>query len=463
MPTSDSLHVACAEGSLITISPKDGHVTRNVDLARDLRDVVVDGDYLLVSRFRSAELLVVDPEGAVVSTIKPPALTNAPSGQFAPAVAWRTVAAPGGGALMVHQQELTDEVQIQPGGYAAGGCGGIVQSSVSLLRRDGTGWTKRVSSALAIDIGVSEGDNPTAYIPSAGLRDNIAIDKPRRAAGWAHSVRHRTEQRTGRWLRGWSGRSGSGCVPEGAPHSSVQGQIVAVAADSMGQPVVQTREPFTLVVNNQKVTLPGESRKDTGHELFHLATSAGIACASCHPEGREDGHIWKFAGLGPRRTQSISGGILGTEPFHWNGDMTDFLSLAHHVFNERMLGPTLQDDYVAALSKWIDATPAWKQSVPSNPDAVERGRVLFNSAAVGCATCHAGAKMTNNTTVDVGTGDKFQVPSLRGVVWRAPFMHDGCAKTLSDRFGACGGGAKHGNVPTDGTAQADLIAYLETL
>jgi len=153
---------------------------------------------------------------------------------------------------------------------------------------------------------------------------------------------------------------------------------------------------------------------------------------------------------------------LGTEPFHWNGDMSDFLSLAHHVFNERMLGQTLQDDYVAALSKWIDATPAWKQGVPSNPDAVERGRVLFNSAAVGCATCHAGAKMTNNTTVDVGTGDKFQVPSLRGVVWRAPFMHDGCAKTLSDRFGACGG-AKHGNVPTTGTAKADLTAYLETL
>ena len=35
-------------------------------------------------------------------------------------------------------------------------------------------------------------------------------------------------------------------------------------------------------------------------------------------------------------------------------------------------------------------------------------------------TCHSGALFTNNATVDVGTGRAFQVPSLRGVAWRAP-------------------------------------------
>ena len=28
---------------------------------------------------------------------------------------------------------------------------------------------------------------------------------------------------------------------------------------------------------------------------------------------------------------------------------------------------------------------------------------------------------------------------------RAPYMHDGCATTLADRFTKCGGDARHGN------------------
>jgi cytochrome c peroxidase len=67
-------------------------------------------------------------------------------------------------------------------------------------------------------------------------------------------------------------------------------------------------------------------------------------------------------------------------------------------------------------------------------------------------------------TVDVGTGGKFQVPSLVGVSQRAPFMHDGCAATLRDRFGPCGGGDKHGFTSQLTSAQiTDLVAYLETL
>ena len=77
-----------------------------------------------------------------------------------------------------------------------------------------------------------------------------------------------------------------------------------------------------------------------------------------------------------------------------------------------------------------------------------------------------GTLLTNNATVDVGTGAAFQVPSLRGVSWRAPLMHDGCATTLTDRFtsAACGGGDKHG--VTSGLTDAalgDLVVYLQSL
>ena len=49
-------------------------------------------------------------------------------------------------------------------------------------------------------------------------------------------------------------------------------------------------------------------------------------------------------------------------------------------------------------------------------------------------SCHVGPLMTTKQIVDVGTGGAFKVPSLLGVGARAPFMHDGCATTLMDRF-----------------------------
>jgi cytochrome c len=249
----------------------------------------------------------------------------------------------------------------------------------------------------------------------------------------------------------------------GAPTPDLDGQAIAVAYDPTGRLLVQTREPL-LVVGDRAVVLTGSVIEDTGHELFHMATAGGLACASCHPEGREDGHVWSFDTLGQRRTQSIGGGLAGTEPFHWGGDMKDFAMLTHEVMTGRMSGPALRGGHVDALAKWIDAVPPWKSAAAVDPSAVVRGRDLFASDAVGCASCHAGAKLTNNQTVDVGTGAPFQVPSLLGLSYRAPFLHQGCAMTLDDRFNGCGGGDKHGKTSALTTTQrADLVAYLGSL
>jgi hypothetical protein len=72
--------------------------------------------------------------------------------------------------------------------------------------------------------------------------------------------------------------------------------------------------------------------------------------------------------------------------------------------------------------------------------------------------------LTNNDTVDVGTGGPFQVPSLVGIAHRAPFVHTGCASTLRERFDPSCGGTDHGKVDDLTETQIDdLIAYLETL
>jgi cytochrome c peroxidase len=97
--------------------------------------------------------------------------------------------------------------------------------------------------------------------------------------------------------------------------------------------------------------------------------------------------------------------------------------------------------------------------------AVARGKTLFESSEAKCATCHLGPNLTNNQSYDVGTGGNFQVPGLLGLAQRAPFMHDGCAATLEDRFvSACGGGDAHGKTShLSSSERADLINYLSSL
>jgi mono/diheme cytochrome c family protein len=214
------------------------------------------------------------------------------------------------------------------------------------------------------------------------------------------------------------------------------------------------------------VPLETESVFDTGHALFHMDTGAGIACASCHPEANDDGRVWDFECIGPRRTQSLRFGIKGTEPLHWDGDMDTFGTLMNEVFVGRMSGGQPQPDQVAVMADWLDAQRPPPRSPPADPAAVERGRDIFARADVGCAACHTGPKLTNNASFDVGTGGVFQVPSLIGIADRAPFIHTGCAPTLRARLvdPACGGGDRHGVVSgLTGAEIDDLVAFLKTL
>ncbi len=57
-----------------------------------------------------------------------------------------------------------------------------------------------------------------------------------------------------------------------------------------------------------------------------------------------------------------------------------------------------------------------------------------------------------------------QVPSLIGLWARAPYLHNGCAKTIGDRFSFVCNTVQHGNLKD--LSHEDLgalTAYLETL
>jgi len=177
------LHVACAEGLLVTLpAAPDGAVTRRLQLDSDLRDVVVEGDVLRVSRFRSAEVLTVDRDGKVSDRLSLPARDairttmttdgNSAAGgetmtQMVPSVAWRMMGLAGGPTVMVHQRATNTRVETQRGGYGGDLCGSIVESAVSAVSPGLPPSSALMGVVLPIDIAVSSDRQWMAVLSAA--------------------------------------------------------------------------------------------------------------------------------------------------------------------------------------------------------------------------------------------------------------------------------------------------------
>jgi hypothetical protein len=488
---ADLVHVACADGELISLPAAGGAAVRTLQLDRDLRDVVADGGRLRVSRFRSAEVLTIESNGSVSTRTPLPAfstMTARAGARFTAGAAWQMVAMSDGGVAVLHQRGVVDPIRPTPGGYGGTNpCDAIVHPAVTTVAADGTVRTGPAlpGLVLAVDMAISPDGRKAAFVSLGNASNGTTITSttpPQLNRLYVTDLSTAVDGSIGCRPDGMRGpclpqgtvlmdTSGaiSGCPPDPKP----VGQPIAVAFAGDGGVIVQSREPAMLVLaDGSSVPLSPESRQDVGHFFFHANAGGFVACASCHIEGDDDGRVWSFgcdaAGmmLGPRRTQSLLTGLRGTEPFHWNGDEATFEKLMTDVFVGRMSGPTLTAPVVDAMVTWIDAQPRPQRPVPSNPAAVARGAALFNDTAnVGCVTCHGGARFSNNQSVDVGTGRAFQVPSLIRIGTRGPFMHDGCAATLRDRFNpACGGGDRHGATAHLTSGQIDdLVAYLESL
>ncbi|MFT3836318.1 MAG: cytochrome c [Myxococcaceae bacterium] len=459
--TFDTTHqttvVACEGGELVKVGLDGSQTVFRPGI--DLRDPVAIGSQVWVSSFRAATAIAVASDGTPAVTVTPPSIGFG-TGTFVPGVVWKSLATADGDLVLVHQREVDGPVtSIQlsnapPVPYYSNACDSpVVRSALSIVHQGTVVASVETAANDPVDATLS---------PKAGI---ISIASPSQ-----NSV-------TTTGLPAAGETSGGLCVSPGASVShQVSGMPVGVGYTSDGTLVVHEREPFQIEffppdaqgVPSVKPTFTvglanytAEHDQQTGFNLFHTATSGGIACMSCHPEAGDDGHVW---GLfeGSVRTQTLKGGLTPTAPFHWKGELTDMTALLGETFVHRMGGTMPSAEVTQNLGDWLDRVPASRPSITAPSDVLAKGESLFNSA--GCASCHTGAALTNNTTVDVGTGGAFQVPSLRGVAARGPWLHDGCAKTLEDRFGACGGGAKHGSTGslTPGDVSA-LVAYLRSL
>jgi hypothetical protein len=235
------------------------------------------------------------------------------------------------------------------------------------------------------------------------------------------------------------------------------------------QPVFFNREPAGLVRSGEFTALASaEPVGDTGHDVFHMVfnDTVGLACASCHPEGGDDGLVWRLP-IGSRRTPSLRGTVANTAPYHWNGEFDSIATLVTNVFTERMGGPVLGPTDGAALQRWLEslrAIPAPRMSADVRA-RIPRGAEVFRSPEAGCAGCHSGPSFTNNASVNVGTAGVFQVPSLIGLAYRAPYMHTGCAASIDARLSSmdCAGDARHGGFGLPEDDRNALAAYLLSL
>jgi cytochrome c peroxidase len=437
------LLIACASGELLTLAQRDGGIIQTRALPDDLRDVAVLPDgRVLITRLRSAELLFIGTDDTL-ETRK----SSSPNSTRSAFGAMR-IASSGAKTFVLHQLGTDAPVEAQQaGGYGGSDpCSGpIVQTTVT----DATSTAQQQFPSIL---------NAVVPVDLAVHASTLAVVAPGNAF---------TPQMGTVFL---FDSSTTGTCAQAQQLITDVGQPIAAAFNSTGDLYVQTREPAELYRLSSREAAPTRalvlstvSRADTGHAVFHSNAGGSVACASCHLEGGDDARVWTFTGIGPRRTQNLRGGVKGTEPFHWDGDQADFSALTHEVFERRMTGPSLSNAEVAATARFVNEIAPHKARTSVDTAAAARGKSLFEGSAE-CSSCHSGSALTNNATVDVGTGGRFQVPSLRGVSWRAPFMHDGSVSTLRERFSELGGGDKHGTTSQLSAFEIDdLVAYMETL
>jgi hypothetical protein len=491
---SSSVYVACRSGLLLTLATSDLSIKRSITLDPDLRDVIVRDQDLVVTRFQSAEVMVVGADGTVSRRATP----QPTPGCATATVLFRALALPSGQIALAHQVSSDDTVNVNNGGYGISACGG------GLVSRVFTTVDVDTPAAVTVNAGNSAADSGSAgappvsmtfqstFVPSAGPLD-VAVDADSGQLALIAldtSLTANTGMFEGKGpavsTSGVSGSSPPGTLLNTEPGASlwlvpltaltenmpvvvatasvkITGQPVAVAFNA-GSYVVQSREPATLEFQDgTSVALSSESHADTGHLIFHMDSGIGISCSSCHPEGGEDGHVWHFP-EGLRRTLPLQGGVLERAPFHWDGSLKDMNALFDEVMVKRMnVQASMSDPQIASLGSFLEQLPEPPPTDGLDTAAVARGQVLFQRADVGCSTCHSGPQYTNNLLSDVGTGGQFVTPSLLGVGLRTALFHDGCAKSVADRFGACAG-TEHGKPELlSDSERADLITFLRSL
>jgi DNA-binding beta-propeller fold protein YncE len=208
-----------------------------------------------------------------------------------------------------------------------------------------------------------------------------------------------------------------------------------------------------------------------GRALFHAVfdsrvSSDGRACASCHPDGRDDGLTWSSP-AGPMQTPMLMTRLEGTAPYGWDGAAKD---LVHHLAHttSRLGGSGLSKRNVAEVAAYLASLTPPAAATPPPAALLARGESIFHSEAAECSSCHSGGALTDGDRHDVSGGASaahprtFDTPSLKFIARSGPYFHDGRFASLGDMLAGTDGAMGH-TAQLSPEDRAALEAYLETL
>jgi mono/diheme cytochrome c family protein len=191
----------------------------------------------------------------------------------------------------------------------------------------------------------------------------------------------------------------------------------------------------------------------------------GLACASCHIDGRDDGMTWQLE-RGPRQTPMLAGRLLGTAPYGWEGDRS---TLQGHIVEaiHRFHGKGLDSGDLDALAAYVTSIPPPSFKALDRA-AADRGARIF--AVAGCVGCHIASDelFTDTERHDVHSGGRpnpsalFDTPSLLYVGGTAPYFHDGRYATLDELLDKTNG-TMGATAQLSAQQRRDLVTYLESI
>ncbi len=278
-----------------------------------------------------------------------------------------------------------------------------------------------------------------------------------------------------RWTVG-AGSSGIAVDPE-KPRAFVWSQFErSLSVLSLGGPDLIDEK--TAPARTSKIALAPLANKlpadyELGRLLFHAAADGriskdGRACASCHPDGRDDAITWATP-EGPRRSIMLAGRVSTTQRFAWSGTTKSLHEHLQLTF-DRLEGKGLKSLELDALIAYVNAmpSPAPAPAPAAQRTKVARGAEIFASKEAACSTCHAGAATSDGVVHDVRSrvdGDRsanFKTPTLHLVGGTGPYFHDGRYKTLRDLLRDVDGKMGHTKQLTEADVES-LEAYMRTL
>ncbi|MEZ0231123.1 MAG: hypothetical protein ACAI25_21080, partial [Planctomycetota bacterium] len=226
----------------------------------------------------------------------------------------------------------------------------------------------------------------------------------------------------------------------------------------------------------RRIDLGGPAKRSLerrGEAVFYDAKRSfrqWYSCHSCHTEGHTNGASYDTLNDGrygnAKKTLSLRG-IAKTAPYTWHGWQKDLRASVEQSLTKTLQGPAPSSedlDALVAFLKRVDFVPP--RPTPA-PEAAARGREVFRRRS--CDVCHAAPDYTDPRVhlVDLESKDDvyqgFNPPSLRGVRHRAPFLHDGRARTLADVFKKLHPPRAEDEAELTAQEIADLVVFLESL